>query len=59
MSYDYDYSEGPACKAQAEHDANLVEPLDGLAGGYGEDSFIAVCEICLDPIDYCLGHGTY
>ena len=37
--------------------------LDGLAGGYGEDSFpnweedYPDCEICGDPIDYCQGHG--
>lgn len=33
------------------------DPTDSSAGGFGESEFVATCEICFDPIDYCLGHG--
>lgn len=54
--YDLD-NDTEGSQQQAERDANLVLPLDGTAGGYGEDAFLPTCPICFDPIDYCLGHG--
>ena len=33
------------------------DPTDESAGGFGESEFIATCQICFDPIDYCPGHG--
>lgn len=40
-----------------EWDEANFDPSDPYAGGYGEDEYVSFCEICHDPIDYCLGHG--
>jgi hypothetical protein len=55
--YDLD-NDTEGSRAQAERDASQIE-------GYGPDLFPNLdqefpdCEICGDPIDFCIGHGSY